>query len=359
MEQNYRVSRRLMNQTNNNLPIETLLRRADLSAEIFSVASANAGGNNRIYRLETSAGVFAVKQYFRSDRDQRDRLTSEYLFLQYADACAPDFVPRAYARDHDLGVALYSYVDGRHITTNELVWRYVEQAAAFFCALNHASARQKAADLPRASETCFSIAEHLDLVKQRIGRLREALSSLPEDEGEAVQFLDELHRYWVILAGMVSHAAKLLGQFDQTLDIQHCCISPSDFGFHNALLQADGKIKFIDFEYAGIDDPAKMVGDFFAQLAVPVPNDFYEAFVRQCMQVFPEPEKLIARAGLLRPLYKIKWCCIAMNVFLPEHMARRKFADAQLDERILRKIQLNKAKQILKTLQQETTNGIH
>lgn len=342
-----------------DLPVEALLSRAGLGAEILSLEPANAGGNNRIYRLQTSEGVFAVKQYFRSERDQRDRLTSEYRFLQYANEIAVDFVPRAYACDHEIGLALYGYVDGKHIGAEELARQHVEQAAAFFCALNHSAARQKAADLPGGSEACFSVAEHLDLVNRRIGRLPEALISLPDEEGETVEFLDELQRYWINLAGTIRQAAEKLGQLDQMLDPQHCCVSPSDFGFHNALVQADGKIKFIDFEYAGIDDPAKMVGDFFAQLAVPVPVKFYEAFVRQCMQVFPEPEKLIARAGLLRPVYKIKWCCIAMNVFLPEHMARRKFADRHLDERILRKNQLNKARQILKTLQQEAINGIH
>ena len=35
------------------------------------------------------------------------------------------------------------------------------------------------------------------------------------------------------------------------------CLSPSDFGFHNALLEATGKLRFVDFEYAGWDDPAK------------------------------------------------------------------------------------------------------
>ncbi|MGZ0080405.1 aminoglycoside phosphotransferase family protein [Methylomonas sp. YC3] len=349
-----------MNQTvNANFPIEALLGQAGISTKILSVEPANAGGNNRIYRLETGAGKFAVKQYFRSDKDQRDRLKAEYLFLQYADTYASDFVPRVYACDHDAGVALYAYVDGRHIASDELVWRHVEQAADFFCALNQPDARTNALNLPHASEACFSIAEHLGLIEKRIGRLREALPAVPDEDGEAGKFLAELQEYWDFLADSVSRGARQFGQLEQALDSQHCCVSPSDFGFHNALLQTDGKIKFIDFEYAGIDDPAKMVGDFFAQLAVPVASEFYDAFVRQCLSVFPESATLTARAELLRPVYKIKWCCIAMNVFLPEHMARRKFADSLLDERDLRKSQLKKARQILKTLQKEAIHGIH
>lgn len=339
--------------------IEMLLQRGGVDAEVASVEPANVGGNNRIYRVATSAGWFALKQYFRSDLDQRDRLASEYRFLEYASQFAPDFVPRAYACDHEAGLALYSYVDGKHIGRQALTEAYVKQAAAFFCELNRPVARHNASSLPPASEACFSIAEHLGLIEQRIGRLREAIACLPEASGEAADFIEALRKYWIALAESVRDEADRLGQLKTTLDRRQCCVSPSDFGFHNALLQADGKITFIDFEYAGIDDPAKMVGDFFAQLAVPVPGEFYEQFARSCMQVFPEPETLIARADLLRPVYKIKWCCIAMNVFLPEHLARRKFADPGLDELSLRKTQLNKARQILNTLEQETIHGIH
>ena len=73
------------------------------------------------------------------------------------------------------------------------------------------------------------------------------------------------------------------------------------------------------------------------------------------MQSFPDPHHLIWRANLLQPVYQVKWCCIAMNVFLPVHMARRKFANLQLDETAFKQTQLNKAKQILKKLKQDTT----
>ena len=49
-------------------------------------------------------------------------------------------------------------------------------------------------------------------------------------------------------------------------------VSPSDFGFHNALRTEDGRLAFLDFEYAGWDDPAKLVCDFELQPAVPAPR---------------------------------------------------------------------------------------
>jgi hypothetical protein len=136
------------------------------------------------------------------------------------------------------------------------------------------------------------------------------------------------------------------------------CISPSDFGFHNALRETDGRIRFLDFEYAGWDDPAKMAGDFFAQLAVPVPDRLFEPFVRECLQSFVRPVELIKRAELLRPLYQVKWCCIALNVFLPEHIARRKFANPLLVETALKRTQLAKAYAINQSLE-TSVRGLH
>lgn len=341
------------------LPVAELLSQAGIDAVIHTLTPANVGGNNRIYRVETTAGVFAAKQYFRHAGDLRDRLASEYAFLQYAGKAAPGYVPQCYACNQESGWALYEYVEGIHIAAGQVAWNHVQQAATFFQALNEPISRKTTVGLPLASEACFSIADHLGIVAGRIDCLRDALSAGYDEDGDAAQFLEELKHYWTILEHRVVAAAKAAGWFDKLLDKEQYCISPSDFGFHNALLQPDGGIQFIDFEYAGLDDPAKMAGDFFAQLAVPVPTEFYERFVQLAMQTFPDPHNLIWRANLLRPVYQVKWCCIAMNIFLPVHMARRKFANSQFDETAFKQTQLNKAKQILEKLQQETANGIH
>jgi hypothetical protein len=143
---------------------------------------------------------------------------------------------------------------------------------------------------------------------------------------------------------------QTLGDPAEFLETAQRCVSPSDFGFHNALAQPDGTPRFLDFEYAGWDDPAKMTGDFFAQLAVPVPTNFFDRFVHETTAAFPRPEELFQRARLLRPVYQIKWCCIALNVFLPVNLARRKFANPSLDENALKRAQLTKAANLFQSI---------
>ncbi len=339
------------------VPFADLLARAGIDAGLTVVTRCAVGGNNRIYRVETTAGVFAAKQYFRHESDPRDRLAAEYTFLSYASAAAPGITPRPFACSPESGMALYEFIDGCRFGPGEIGAAEIDAAARFFQGLN-APRRSIAAGLPVASEACFSLADHLGLIGGRIDRLLEA-SSLSEVDSRALEFFRRLGEKWRQISASIRVAAGGAGlDMDRRLAPEHRCISPSDFGFHNALREEGGNIRFLDFEYAGWDDPAKTAGDFFAQLAIPVPPEFFESFVTKIMQVFPDAESLASRARLLRPAYQIKWCCIALNVFLPVHLARRAFANPGLDTSTLKEAQLLKADQILNSID-KTDYGLH
>jgi hypothetical protein len=339
------------------VPIADLLARAGIDAKVGAVIPCALGGNNRIYRIETTAGAFAAKQYFRHEGDTRDRLAAEYAFLTYAHVAAPGATPRPYACNPQLDVALYEFVDGRRFRSGEIGLAQVDAAIRFFRSLN-AKPLPAAAELPVASEACFSISDHLALIRRRIDRLLDVLPHSDVDAA-ALDLFKRLDECWLQLsAGIRDEAHRDNLEFDTPLALEQRCVSPSDFGFHNALAETNGQIRFLDFEYAGWDDPAKTAGDFFAQLAVPVPTEFFDRFVAEIMRDFPNAERLSHRALLLRPAYQIKWCCIALNVFLPVNLARRKFADPDIDETALKQAQLLKAQQLLNSI--DTTNhGLH
>jgi hypothetical protein len=337
--------------------IAGLLLRADIEARISAVIPCSLGGNNRIYRVETTAGAFAAKQYFRHESDGRDRLAAEYAFVAYANRVAPGMTPRPFACDPELGMALYEFVNGGRFRPGDIGAEQVDAAIRFFRALN-ASPAPAAIGLPVASEACFSIAEHLAMIRGRVDGL---LTVVPRSDvdAEAVGFFRHLDGVWKHLcASIVAAASRNDLDIDTPLSMAQRCISPSDFGFHNALAEPGGNIRFLDFEYAGWDDPAKTAGDFFAQLAVPVPPEFFGRFVEEIAQGLPDARRLSSSAMLLRPVYQVKWCCIALNVFLPVHLARRKFADPGLDEITLKRDQLSKARHLLNSID-AAAYGLH
>ncbi len=339
------------------LPIADLLLRADIDARITAVVPCASGGNNRIYKVQTTAGDFAAKVYFRHEGDSRDRLAAEYAFLAYAVATAPGLTPRPIARDPDNAMALYEFVEGRRFGPGEIGIHEVDLAVRFFRALNPPRLAA-VVELPVASEACFAISDHLALIRARIDRLLDVLPRSDTDV-EAMDFFKHLDESWRRLAAQILEGARRRNMdIQRPLSQERRCISPSDFGFHNALVEPSGNIRFLDFEYAGWDDPAKAAGDFFAQLSVPVPAEFFDRFVTGIVRGRPDAEELTDRAVLLRPAYRIKWCCIALNVFLPVHLARRRFADPALDETAAKRAQLAKARQLLNSV--DTTNyGLH
>jgi len=340
------------------LQIAGLLSQAGLASAVKSLTPLKMGGNNRSYRLETEAGVFALKEYFCHTADGRDRLNTEFDFCRHAAKFAPGMTPAPLARDAAAGLALYEYVVGQPYAPGQVSWAAVRSALDFFAALNTAAAKAAALALPKASEACFSLSRHLELIGQRLDGLAGAERASEEDEA-AGRLVAQIQSHWQDMCRDLLERARTAGlAADAELEPSQRCISPSDFGFHNALLSADGSIRFLDFEYAGWDDPAKMSGDFFAQLAVPVPAEFFDRFVAEAVAPFAAPHELALRARLLRPVYQVKWCCIALNVFLPQHLARRQFADPGLDAAQLKRAQLDKAQKLFLAIT-TTDHGLH
>lgn len=331
--------------------INALLAKAGIHGSVRQLTACTHGGNNRTYKVSTDQGLYIAKHYFNERDDKRDRLAAEYAFLCYARQCAPLSVPKPYYADRETGMALYEFVQGEPLSADEVGPNEVRQAADFFCALNNSLAEAQSFSLANASEAVFSIADHLNLVAKRIARLAQINVSTDID-AMAITFVHQLHQRWQAIAEQLrSQCARERIDLNSCLSSAQRCVSPSDFGFHNALRTADGTLRFLDFEYAGWDDPAKMVGDFFAQLAVPVSPQYFEDFTQQVMQPFAAAETLIQRATLLRPVYQIKWCCIALNIFMPVHLSRRLFAQPTLHVDALKRQQLQKATRILQTME--------
>lgn len=338
-----------MKELNKNL--SSLLAEANIKEEGIELVPITFGGNNKTFKVCIGKKTYIFKEYFKHENDTRDRLLSEYSFLKYAKIAAPSWTPEPISWNKEKSCALYEFIEGVNYTPESVGREQVMEAAQFFVELNASDSRSFSNKLPLASESCFSIISHINLVNRRLEMLYQVLANSKEDK-EALAFFENLKiRAENVIKGITIKSQELNIDMAEDLTPSERCVSPSDFGFHNAIKSLDGTAKFIDFEYAGWDDPAKMVGDFFAQLAVPISNKYFDEFANKCMAPFLYKDKLIKRSYLLSPLYKIKWCCIALNVLLPVNLARRKFANHRLDEGEIKAIQLTKARHLLNSLE--------
>lgn len=312
----------------------------------FEVTSLKGGANNRLYLVQKNGERLCLKVYFRHRDDPWDRLATEYSFIEFAWKCGLHTVPRPYAYDPDHALALYEFVEGRRLMAGELSWSMVQQSLDFYRELNHFRGCSEAHVLSTGAEACFSLRAHLDCVEARVQRVAgiRPVSAIDQD---AISFVrGTLVPAWKEVKERVMRQALRLGlPVGEMLAPSDRRLSPSDFGFHNALATEEGRVKFIDFEYAGWDDPAKMVCDFFCQPTVPVPLEHLGKFIHAAAAGMNAPDIFRRRVQILFPVYRVKWCCIFLNDFLPVDAERRSFAAAV---RVgSKKEQIRKAKQIL------------
>jgi hypothetical protein len=306
------------------------------------------GKNNRVYKVESQGRTAVLKEYHQHPDDPRNRCAAEFSFASFAWNQGIRSIAEPLAVDAGSQFGLYEFIDGEPLAVNEVMKGTVQQAIDFFTLLNSCKWNDGAEKLAIASEACFSIEAHIWRANFRV----EKLLAAAEESGmepEAKAFVrDQLVPAWYgIRSNLIERCRVLrLSEADEIPQMRRV-LSPSDFGFHNALRLADGSIRFIDFEYAGWDDVAKTVCDFFLHPAVPVPRDYFRLFVDSVLEGFNHKQLEEQRIELLLPVHQVKWCCILLNEFLPVGDSRRRFSLGAEDDACRKSRQIALAENML------------
>jgi hypothetical protein len=332
--------------------VRELLVAAGFTAP-FRLVSLIGGMNNRVYRVESGSAKLLLKQYFRHPQDPRDRLGNEYSFSEFAWRRGLRNLAQPLARSSVAGLGLYNFLEGRPFTPADIGPETVRQAASFVVAINEHRCHPEAEGIPVAAEACFSLRRHLEVVEGRVARLANLAGNSPPHLAARELVSRELLPIWErVHAGFLARAAATGVNLDETLVDEQRCLSPSDFGFHNALQGTDGRVYFLDFEYAGWDDPAKLMCDYACQPKLAVSAAGSAEFTERVLSLYPKPGPRL-RVDLLRNLYRIKWCCIMLNEFQPVGASRRVFACEGMDLERERFAQVDKVRTALRKLEEE------
>ncbi|MHC4191837.1 MAG: phosphotransferase [Planctomycetota bacterium] len=326
-----------------------------LPGDLKYLQRIGGGRNSQVYKLDCSDGRhYLAKVYYRHDEDSRDRLAAEFDGLTFLWQSGVRAVPEPLSADPIPGFAIYEYIHGQAINSSNVTTSDIDRAVDFLITLSRLTDHPGAAGLQPASEACFSVKAIVENVQQRIKRL----SSLPDQgslEVELQRFLaNEMGPFFAHVKEWSRARLLELGlELDWELPIAERTLSPSDFGFHNALRRSDGNLVFLDFEYFGWDDPAKMIADFVLHPAMNLPLKFKRRYVRGLLAHFTNIGALSVRLSAVYPLFGLKWCLILLNEFVPVDRARRDFAEIESVERGERLAQqLTKARKMLAEVMQ-------
>jgi hypothetical protein len=257
-----------------------------------------------------------LKGYPEHRAGEHDRFKAEVEFLNYARVVAPEFVPEVLGTDAvSRSLVLESlegegFKEGAHPSRED-----IDRAISFMQYLNADLKLAKQHVAGNAADGFFKLTEHLQNVEQRISKMSlEHLAANTKAKAAAL-----IRRIGRRLEHLQESTEKMItkGQCEDALGFGARCVSPSDFGFHNAIHTPKG-IKFFDFEFAGRDDPAKAVADFDLQ-----PRVALNSREKVLTKALPEWGKsLEKRHDVLFPILELKWACIILAVLNPDRYAQ-------------------------------------
>jgi hypothetical protein len=312
--------------------------RAMLDVPISGMEQIGGGRNSQVFKLTSSCGDYLLKRYCAAQR-----LDVEFSAFSFLRAQGITAVPEAIASDRDNAIGIYVFVAGEPVSSGNVTGRDIADCVDFIGQLKSVRGPDTIQD---AAEAFFCLADIEANVRARLGRLekRERDSSA---EGELAAFLDQ--RFCPVLERAVRSARQSYAGMGMTpsqpLAVEDRILSPSDFGFHNAVRTAGGMV-FVDFEYFGWDDPAKLVSDFMLHPGMDIPMAARQRFRDEVIGNLGAPD-LAWRQEALLPVFGLKWCLILLNEFLRTDYARREFAGVVGGRDAVLKRQLRKAEAML------------
>ncbi len=274
------------------------------------IAPLEGGANNHLFRCRGPSRELVIKRYREENFTASvSRRAAEVTFLKYATECAPKFTPELIAVHDKHEMIAISAINGMSYAAGQPIpAESIGAAVEFYRLLN--KDRHHVSNYPiRAREAFLSIGAHLRNVEGRISRLE--VGHLPgEMQPNAQAILTQLLQR-IDAVRTEARIAIAAGDLDDAIDPQNLQISPGDFGFHNALL-VDRSPVFFDFEYAGSDDPAKTLADFFLQPSRPIDRRKVDALMTT-MAINIPIELLRRRVRMLSRILELKWATIILS----------------------------------------------
>lgn len=292
-----------------NIPEFAIHWSTELGSSHLSLERLRGGINNRVFCCGHGSQKWVIKGYAPPHFGQRDRMQAEVNFLRFASQVAPGFTPDLLQVDYERRCVVLEHIEGETFSQGEsLSDKTVLEAVEFFRQLNAEPQLARRLIKLDAAEGFLSLSEHLRNVRERCDRMT-CIHLDPELRTKARTLLNQLHSD---LAHAEEHTSSLIdkGIVADTINPEERCISPSDFGFHNAIRATTGT-RFIDFEFAGWDDPAKAVQDFILQPRVPIQRE--RPSLLEAFHLDRRPS-ILNRCKAIGPILKLKWVCIMLGV---------------------------------------------
>ena len=285
-----------------------------------SIERVEGQGNSQVYKLKINNSIYALKRYPDRFNDTRPRLETEYHALNFLHDNSITNLPKPEARNDDLNIAIYSWVDGNPI--NSITDQHIDGCIEFIVSLKILSEKDNLVFSCNASEACLSLEELINQIQDRLDSFMRNNS-----EKELLDFLKNKFQPKLTTLLNTLYKKNTLGFIKNILHKDFQILSPSDFGLHNSLIKSKGEINFLDFDYFGWDDPVKLTADFYWHPAMKLSITQKEKWLQQIKDIFSMTDiHFEERLRVSLPLYGLRWILILLNEFNLNRRKRRSHA---------------------------------
>ena len=214
--------------------------------KIINFEEIRSGRNSLTLKLFCEKQVLFLKKYKSNFYDDRDRLNSEKKFLNLLSLENFDNVPKPILFSEEYNFSLLSWIDGESINKPEISdWN---QFLEFLSDVRKINNKKSTYFIENASEACFDMVGHINLVEQSIINLIQLLK-------KKITFYEINNWLSKNLLMPIQEIKKLENKSDGSNKMKNKSVnrilSQSDIGFHN-IIKSKNKLYFFDFEYFGM-----------------------------------------------------------------------------------------------------------
>jgi hypothetical protein len=319
-----------------------------IGSPVVSFVGLGGGRNSRVYGFCTADGETVVgKEYFVHAGNFRPRLQVEFGGLTFLWKNGVRNIPRPIAADYKNNIAVYAHINGQSIVSSCINRSDIDQVVCFLGILKDVGLCPESLSLPQASAACFSVIDVENIIETRLKRLGGFVGQ---------QFVGcELQKF--ISTSFMPIYRQILewskGRPGNSSRWGRQLLSPSDFGFHNAICVEDDQLVFLDFEYFGWDSPVKIISDFILHPGMELSVALKKYFVQKVVEKLCLTEQVVASLKAMYPLFGLVWCLIVLNEFSLGDQQRREFTGRQAGYDDLCVEQLAKAQNLLAKIEEE------
>lgn len=259
----------------------------------------SGGLNSAIYLVQVEGSSLVSKRY--CEIDAETRFLHEVQFLSYCELIDCRLVPKLVARNDSTLEVLLEFIQGKSVS--EISEDCLIFVSSFLLQLN--STRLQDTQFVFARDALVghhSFATELQTRMDALKSLRSSARSIYflKTIFDAVDSrLSKKDSINAAFRSLISQVVKSRGS--------EFIISPSDLGIHNMIKTQDG-LRFIDFEYAGLDSPIKLFGDFVSHPRHIVNANIWREFHRLNENLFGFDFESFSEFHVL--LFRLKWCLI-------------------------------------------------